>query len=382
MIFRFLTVSPGPRLRFPVTSTGPRRRLSNATGAPRPAQPAAPERATRRSRGSLARVASRAAALCLLVCLTSGAASAYTIVMRGGRRVEVPDAFRVSRTTLTYEAAPGINITLPLDHIDVEATERANSEPAGSFLRRAQVAATGQDAAARHAAQAATTRQTGRDAATGQGAPAPPATGSVAPRAAVRTLTNRDLEPARRARVESELKYERRREELGLPSAEEMRRRDEREAEFMHELAQRKAAEDAEFESYRRALAAGLLTDLSALDAENDYLRRRLSEQQLDGSAGYFTSGGVAIIAGGWPFGGRRIFAPTLRTRPSFRESPFAPLHPANLGARGLFGGRHGGRGPRVGASVGVGVRGVVGGTRAGVRPVRRGSPGRFSRRK
>src|SRR5215207_1470304 len=86
----------------------------------------------------LARAAARTFAACLLACLMSGAAVAYTLVMRGGRRVEIPEGFRLAGSALTYETAPGVGVTLPLDHIDIEATERANAEPAGSFLRRAR----------------------------------------------------------------------------------------------------------------------------------------------------------------------------------------------------------------------------------------------------
>ncbi|MBC7912419.1 MAG: hypothetical protein H7Y30_18070, partial [Pyrinomonadaceae bacterium] len=56
-------------------------------------------------------------------------ASAYTIVMRGGHQVQIPDKFEVTQLTLTYEAAPGINVTLQISNIDIAATERANREP-------------------------------------------------------------------------------------------------------------------------------------------------------------------------------------------------------------------------------------------------------------
>src|SRR5205085_8138078 len=72
-----------------------------------------------------------------LACCLPVIASAYTIVMRGGRRIEAPDNFVVTQTTLTYETASGLNVTLPLAEIDIAATERANNEPPGSLLRRA-----------------------------------------------------------------------------------------------------------------------------------------------------------------------------------------------------------------------------------------------------
>jgi hypothetical protein len=74
----------------------------------------------------------------LMLCAT---ASAYTVVMRGGRRIEIPAQFSVTKTTLTYEAAPGIQITLQMAAIDITATERANNETPGSLLSRVEVRA-------------------------------------------------------------------------------------------------------------------------------------------------------------------------------------------------------------------------------------------------
>src|SRR6476619_549768 len=78
----------------------------------------------------------RIAVSCFLILLFVCTASAYTIVMRGGKRVEIPAKFQVTATTLTYEAGPDIQITLQLAAIDIAATEKANNEPAGSLLRR------------------------------------------------------------------------------------------------------------------------------------------------------------------------------------------------------------------------------------------------------
>src|ERR1700682_1542446 len=76
------------------------------------------------------------------------AASAYTIVMRGGKRIEIPSKFLLTNTTLTYEAAPGIQITLQLAAIDIPATEKANNETAGALLRR--VGAVSEESAAQN----------------------------------------------------------------------------------------------------------------------------------------------------------------------------------------------------------------------------------------
>src|SRR5215216_4975577 len=67
--------------------------------------------------------------------------AAYTVVLRGGRRVEIPATFTVTKWTLTYEAAPGINVTLQISTIDIAATERANNEPPGALLRRVDMPA-------------------------------------------------------------------------------------------------------------------------------------------------------------------------------------------------------------------------------------------------
>ncbi len=118
------------------------------------------------------RIAVSAVFVLLFVCT----ASAYTIVMRGGKRVEIPAQFQVTTTTLTYEAAPEIQITLQLAAIDIAATEKANNETAGSLLRRI-------------------------------GEPrADLSTGSVTPNSSVRrTITNRDLESSVVRRKQSEI---------------------------------------------------------------------------------------------------------------------------------------------------------------------------------
>jgi hypothetical protein len=125
-----------------------------------------------------------------LLIFTATAASAYTIVMRNGRRVEIPNTFTLSKSTLTYETAPGIQITIQLASIDIAATERVNGQTAGSFIATASQP--------KAAADPVQTRRT----------------------TATRSITNQDLEIYRRARVENE----RQRQELGLPSAEERRR--------------------------------------------------------------------------------------------------------------------------------------------------------------
>src|SRR5467141_3272154 len=124
----------------------------------------------------------------VLLIVVANAAMAYTVVFRDGHKLEVPTVFIVSPSTLTYEAAPGINRTVQLTLIDVAATERANNEAPGSFFNNADRSV------------------------------APPA--PAVARHAQHTLTKLDLEPIRRRRIESEQKYEQRRIQLGLPSLE------------------------------------------------------------------------------------------------------------------------------------------------------------------
>ncbi|MFL6208116.1 MAG: hypothetical protein ACJ74W_04660 [Pyrinomonadaceae bacterium] len=207
----------------------------------------------------------------MLICLLTGPVSAYTIIMRGGRRIEAPANFVVTQTALTYEAAPGLNVTLQLAQIDIAATERINNEPPGSLLRRAYSAPVLPPPAAR--------------------------------RQATRTLTNRELEPARRARLEAERVEDERRKALGLPSLADERRSAEAEAKALHEFALRQEAEQAQVENYWRGRAQALRTEMGALDAEIDFLRGRLGE-----SPDYFAPSYGVVITTVSPFFAPRTF--------------------------------------------------------------------------
>src|SRR5438094_8028224 len=78
---------------------------------------------------------SRIAFLAALLTMISTVVSAYTIVLRDGRRIEVSSEFVLTKTSMTYEVAPGINKTLPLNVIDIAATERATNEGTGGFFK-------------------------------------------------------------------------------------------------------------------------------------------------------------------------------------------------------------------------------------------------------
>jgi hypothetical protein len=190
----------------------------------------------------------------VLVVICSIAASAYTLVFRGsGLRSEIPDEFTLTRTTLTYELAPGFTKTILVSLIDIPATERANNQPYGSFFKRRE--------------------QTPADPQSQQASPA-----AAPPSQAVKTVTNKDLAAFRQRRIESEKAYERRRVQLGLPTVAESRRRQEaEEADFRVELRERSLA-DREEERYWRTRARELRTEIAAVNNQISYVRGRLNE--------------------------------------------------------------------------------------------------------
>jgi hypothetical protein len=166
--------------------------------------------------------------LCVSLCST---AAAYTIVMRDGRRIEIPDRFVVTATALTYEAGPGIQVTVLLSNIDIEATERANGEPAGSLLHRA--------------------RSSGSS------------TSKVAQRAA-KTLTNEEIDRARRARGQAPI-------ERSKAQLSDVERENEAEARRLLAEAERRDQERAQQEAYWRERARALREQIAAIDGELSY---------------------------------------------------------------------------------------------------------------
>src|ERR1043166_7292555 len=135
----------------------------------------------------------RFASSIFLLMVMASVTTAYTLVFRDGRRIEIPSGFTLTKVTLTYELSPGFTKTLSLSLLDIPATERANREPAGGFFKHMDRAETQSDPAPTQAAAST----------------AEPAT--VRQRHARTTLTNRDLEPFEARRVEAERQYERRR---------------------------------------------------------------------------------------------------------------------------------------------------------------------------
>jgi hypothetical protein len=169
----------------------------------------------------------RSKVLCaaLFLFLTVTVANAYTVVMRDGRRVEIPNQFTVTDSTLTYDVGSGMQITIQLNTVDIAATERANGEVQGAFLKKA-------NASVESAPQ---TRRT----------------------TAERSITNADLEKFRRARLESEKQYETERQELGMPSLEERRREvTEIEDRTLEQVRSMRAQEEAYWRSRAEAMRA------------------------------------------------------------------------------------------------------------------------------
>lgn len=250
----------------------------------------------------------------VLVCLVTATVSAYTVVMRGGRRIEIPSSFVVTTSTLTYEVSVGVQVTLNLAAIDIPATETANNELPGSLLRRAPAASTESQLLADKEASAT-----------------PPST-----RPLRRTVTNSDLESSRRRRLDAELAYERRRKELGLPSVEESRRQAALESDSIATELEQSRTLEKESETYWRARATELSTEIAALDAQIRFVRSQLDEPLFSGVNGSFAS--VTSVVPFLSFGnsGRRNAFGSRGVHPRVFA---APRNGAQLGGRVVFGG-------------------------------------------
>lgn len=197
-----------------------------------------------------------------LLIFTATVASAYTVVMRNGRRVEIPNTFTVTKSTLTYETAPGIQVTIQLTGVDVAATERINRQPAGSLLANANAPAPVK------AAPAPQTRRT-----------------------ATRSITNRELEVYRRARMEGE----RERMELGLPTAEDRRREvEEIDERTQEQIRNMRSQEEIDF---WRTRAMELQAQMAANQAQISVMRNQVTDYP------WAYPYGVGLVTTGFPFG-------------------------------------------------------------------------------
>jgi hypothetical protein len=196
----------------------------------------------------------------LVLLFSATAASAFTVVMRSGRRVEIPNTFTLSKSALTYETAPGIQVTIPLVSIDVAATERVNGQPAGSLL-------------------AISSEPT---------APAEPVQTRRTP--AARSITNQDLEVYRRARVENE----RQRQALGLPSVEDRRREvEEIDNRTQEQIRDMRSREELDFWRNR---AMSLETQMVATQAQISGMQNQVND--FPWAYPY----GVGLVTTGFPF--------------------------------------------------------------------------------
>jgi len=260
---------------------------------------------------SIHRIAASSVVILLFVCTVS----AYTVVMRGGKRIEIPAKFLVTASTLTYEAGPGIQITLQLAAIDIPATEKANNEVAGALLRRIGIA--GENSSAQ----------------------SQPAENKTIP-SARRTITNRDLKASMVRRRQSELAYEKRRQELGLPSVAESRHREEIESVQIRSELEATRSLERESEGYWRTRAAALRTETAALDAELDYVRVRLEDSPFPLSSGFTSISALPFIAPGFSFGNAGFGRSFPRVGAAYPPPVYsAPQFGPRLAARVGFGG-------------------------------------------
>lgn len=215
----------------------------------------------------------RLGVILVAVLFIATSVNAYTVILKGGRRVEVTAKFVLTESTLTYETSPGVQITVAVAAINIPETEKANGEPAGSFLKRVGTSVPEKEIS--------------------------PQVLSAAPR---RTITNRDLESVKQRRHESEQAYEARRKQLGLPTIAESRRQAAAESALVAvELEERRLAED-EAERYWRDRATTLRTEIAAVDAELAYVRASLDEGSV-GSVNNWSSASVSNFGLGLSLG-------------------------------------------------------------------------------
>lgn len=211
----------------------------------------------------------------LFLFLTVSVVDAYTIVMRDGRRVEIPNEFTVTNSTLTYDVGNGIQVTVQLNTIDIRETERANREAQGSFLMKATAAKADVEPAPQ-------THRAG----------------------AGRSITNTELEKFRLARVESENQ----RKALGLPSLEDRQRETAAiEDRTMEQVRSMRAQEEA----YWRSRAEALRAEMSVNEAQFRQQPGDIPWSYSLGGFGAFDGIGFGITGGPFNRFGR------------FRPSPF-----------------------------------------------------------
>lgn len=239
------------------------------------------------------------------VALAVSVANAYTVVMRDGRRVEIPNEFTVTNSTITYEVSSGFQVTIQLNTVDIAATERANGEVQGSFVNKS----------------------------TAPNAPAPQTRSA----SAARSVTNADLEKFRRTRVDSEKEYDVRSRALGLPSLEDRRREV---AEIQDRTLEQVRSMRAQEEAYWRSRAEAMRAEMAAGEAQFGTARQPAPETPWAypfGSVWPFDGFGFGVTGGPFNRFGRFPSSPF----DGFLATPITPFpqFPLNQPFRG-----HGGR--------------------------------------
>lgn len=176
--------------------------------------------------------------------------AAYTVVLRSGQRVQIPDRFVVTEAGITYATAPRMEITIQMSVINVAATEAANREPNGAL--RARIG--------------------------DRPEPLSVEPGRIQRPANVarRTLTNIDLEPYRKAREANEQAFDQLAAARGLPNLAEIRRRQAAEDALMAERSRQALRAQSEAEVYWRQQAAPQLDRLAELDRQIVVVRSQL----------------------------------------------------------------------------------------------------------
>ncbi len=235
-------------------------------------------------------VLGRTLTLLTVMLMLPAIASAYTLVLRDGRHVVIPETFTVGPSTLTYEAGDGIQITIQLATVNIAATERLNGGP---LVTRSST-------------------------------PTTTSAKSIDNRTASLTVTNKELERYREARMASERYFEQRQKELGLPSSAELKQEINESGKRAHDqlLSIRNNTQDSE--RYWRERASVLRSDLAAVNAQIGVVQNRLNELPLNYSFGgvagfspFFVGsiiGRTGLGPGSHRFGGRTFQPGTYQT--------------------------------------------------------------------
>lgn len=238
---------------------------------------------------NIPRLLAKTTLLCALFMTAPVATEAYTIVLRSGERVQIPDRFRLTETTLTYEIAPSITRTILVNSIDLPATERVNNESAGGLRRRIADDAR-REAGVEASAQSAVAQQTR------SGTTARP------------TLTNDDLAELRRRGANRGQAYELQRQTLPAATAAQTAEEIARMSKLARELDAESSARIADAEAFYGAQARALRFEFAEVNTELAYWRARLAEATSSSLTALATSAttlvGVPPIAYPYNFGG------------------------------------------------------------------------------